>query len=305
MHRDHEAVVPGHQAQRRHVRREGDGGLRHAGARIGGRSELRVAQRAGMAMGPSGIGAVHQLVDRLGRALVTEEVASHVRRPRPAGVGIDPQADRVAQPDHPRAQLAVLHDLHRCAPLVFLVTDVAGGADAEQDASVGQDGDRLGGVEATDRQVRDHDLPLRLAKAIQRDRPQRLLPGHEEGAVLSECEVLAAPVPTPDLDDLVRHAILVGVGQRDDAVRITLGDEQDAVGRDGHEARVCQAFGEDAARVALGELELRHTAASAVDVHAEPWRQLRAEGPAEADDERQGADRDEEQVADAPHAHRV
>lgn len=83
---------------------------------------------------------------------------------------------------------------------------------------------------AADRQVRDHGTALGLAEPLQRDRPQRVLPGHEQGPVLGEGEVLAAPVSAPYLDGLVRHAIPVAVGQRDDAVRAALGDEQDALG---------------------------------------------------------------------------
>ena len=47
-------------------------------------------------------------------------------------------------------------------------------------------------------------------------------------------------------------AVAIGVRQRDDAIGPALGDEEDAIRRDGHEARSREALGEDRCGIALG-----------------------------------------------------
>ncbi len=192
-----------------------------------------------MAARPSGIGTVDELVHRLRRLVVAQQVASHVRRPRAAGGRVHPDAHGVAQPDHPRSQLAVLDDLHRGAALVLLVADVAGRADGQQQTAVGQHRHGLGAV-AAGREPAGHGPPIRLLEAVEHDLVQGGLAGHEQPPILGQRDVVGRSVAGADLDDLVGHTVRIGVRQRHDAVRTALCDEQRAVGRDRHEARACE-----------------------------------------------------------------
>ncbi len=220
-----------------------------------------------MAARPAGIGALDQLVDRLGRPVVAEHVATHVRRPRPPGVVVDPDADGVAQPDHVRAEARGRQRLDGGAAVVLLLAHVAGGADGQEDRPVAQDLDGLRAV-AADGEVPVEDGAIGLHESIERNGVERRLSSDEEITSEAELDVVSAAVAGSDLDHLVGATVTVRVRKCDHSVRSSLGHVQDALRRDSHEPRAGQPAGEDRCLEPVRDDKRRLTAAGQVEADA-------------------------------------
>ena len=109
-------------------------------------------------------------------------------------------------------------------------------------------------------QTVQHDRSIRLLKiAVESEAEEPRLAGYEQSAVGVECNRMRGFEAAPDLHCLVGPAVRIAVGEGDNPVGTSLGEEQHPVRGDVHEPRRREAFGEDRDLVFVGNDELRET----------------------------------------------
>ena len=240
------------QAERRRVRFEQQVGHDGRGDQIGPlRTQARLRIGAQIGVGPTVERAVLEACQIIGHQAVAHAVALVDRDVDVVGAGPERDADRVAQ-------------ARRVGPLVrpVDVEDLDGGARFVLDADVAgrADGDVETALVAVEREIARPVTAAGAERAALGDRQRpadgarlaRRVAVAPDAARVGDVEVVAGDrQPVRPLEaareghDQLGLAAAIGVAQQRDAARARLGEEDVAVGRHGHPARVIEPGGED------------------------------------------------------------